>query len=391
MRLFQTAAISAIFFLLSCTTAHSTSDFPDTEAIDATPDATDLAWLNDASIVQLSTIATETAANGWSEPVSFQVAQGTTALQIQFTAPAGHVLQLAELSGPDGPVVPGDWLKVGDQPWLYLAGQERVRATPWQAAFLVPNAPQIAVPPGLWQLRAFTFDYDTATQLRQPVATALDVRIDLVRKPAFVTGTVDLNFCLTGARGITAETAPNHPRVQDALQVVAQAWNPVGVKVGAVRYFDVPAKTLSVTHDDGDDAELADLLRLAAGQPPGIPVFLFESVDLDTGSGLIPAAGYTAGLPGPLVVGGPRTGIALALKYDQPDILGVVLAHELGHFLGLYHVVEAHAQGDKATEDRLTDTAPTPDNLMYYAPDPARLQVTPQQAAVVLGGPWVRP
>ncbi len=356
---------------------------------DTGPDAA--VWPNDGWLAHLALAPTATGSNGWSEAQTFTVPPGTTALQVQLTAPAGHVLQLAELTGADTPVVPGDWLQLADQPWLYLDGQERVRASAWQAAFLVPNAPQVPVPPGVWRLRAFTFDYDPLSQARTPTATTLEVAVDLLRKPAVTAGTIDLNLCLTGARGITAATAPDHPRVQAALHTVAQAWGAAGVSVGQVRYFDVPVTALDVTHDDGPDLELAALLRLAAGQPPGIPIFLLESVNLQTGGGLVPAAGFTAGLPGPLDVGGPRTGIALALQYDEPDLLGVVMAHEIGHFLGLFHVVEAHAQGETAVEDRLPDTAPTPQNLMYYAPDPAYLTLTPQQGAVALGGPWVAP
>ncbi len=388
-RLFPVVALCLTFFCAGC---HVAEVPPFSAPEDATIDSSDaFIWGEDVWRVTLPPVQAKTSAIGWSEAVAFTVPEGTTALQIQLASPAGHVLQLAELVAPDAALVPGNWLKSADQPWLYLGGQERARASAWQAAFLVPNAPQIAVTPGAWRLLAFAFDYDPQTEARQPTATTLDVQIDLLHKPDIAAGAIDLNLCLTGARGITAATAPDHPRVRDALQVVEQAWGPAGIHVGTVRYFDVPAKALSVTHDDGADSQLAALLRLTAGQPPGLPIFLLESVDLQTSSGLVPAAGFTAGLPTPFAMGGPRTGIALALKYDAPDILGVVMAHEIGHCLGLFHVVEAHAQGETAIEDRLPDTAPTPDNLMYYAPDPARLQLTAQQAAVALGGPWVRP
>ena len=385
-RLFRAGALGLCIFLLSCTTAQTNNDFADAEIPDA-----DAPWPDDAWLVHLDLGVTQTAGSAASEALTFTVPQGTTALQLTLTATAGHELQVAELTSETDAIVPGDWLQLSDQPWIRLDGQERVRASAWQAAFLVPNAPQVPVTPGRWQLRTFAFDYDPQSDLRAPIATGVDVQVDLVRKPNATAGTIDLNLCLTGARGITAATAPDHPRVREALKTVALAWGKVGVKIGQVRYFDVPVTALDVTHDDGADAQLAAVMRLAAGQPQGIPIFLFESVSLRTSSGLVVARGFTPGLPGPRQVGGPRTGIALALDNDEPDMLGVVMAHELGHFLGLFHVVELHAQGEVAIEDRLPDTAPAPNNLMYPTPDPAHLEITPQQGAVVLGGPWVQP
>jgi hypothetical protein len=46
--------------------------------------------------------------------------------------------------------------------------------------------------------------------------------------------------------------------------------------------------------------------------------------------------------------------------------LGRVLAHELGHYLGLYHTVEADG-----TVDQLDDTGAGADNLMYFEPSVA--------------------
>lgn len=61
-----------------------------------------------------------------------------------------------------------------------------------------------------------------------------------------------------------------------------------------------------------------------------------------------------------------------------------IVAHELGHFLGLYHVVE----GD-GVEDKLSDTSH--ENLMHHNPSlTTSVGLTPQQGTIMRAHPWVR-
>lgn len=70
----------------------------------------------------------------------------------------------------------------------------------------------------------------------------------------------------------------------------------------------------------------------------------------------------------------------------RPDVLAQLLSHELGHYLGLYHTVEADGR-----EDGLADTGP--DNLMNPDPlAPRSAGLTAGQLAVLLRHPlWRRP
>ena len=82
--------------------------------------------------------------------------------------------------------------------------------------------------------------------------------------------------------------------------------------------------------------------------------------------------------------------IATTLKDDYPDDWSLVLAHELGHFLGLNHTVE----GNLGVYDNIADTdEENPvDYLMYPNVSESRsTRVTRDQGWVVRRHPAVRP
>lgn len=104
----------------------------------------------------------------------------------------------------------------------------------------------------------------------------------------------------------------------------------------------------------------------------GISVLM---VDVLTGTDDVTLAGASP-LPGPV-----RDG-AVVLARQAPS-LGRTLAHELGHYLGLYHLTEP---GAADIHDPLPDTAlADEDNLMHVFGD--GLELTAQQIAVLRGHP----
>ena len=63
--------------------------------------------------------------------------------------------------------------------------------------------------------------------------------------------------------------------------------------------------------------------------------------------------GISGGIPGPPRPGTPRSGVAVSVELagNDSDVLAHVMAHEGGHFLGLFHTVEFFG-----AEDPLPDT-----------------------------------
>ena len=72
--------------------------------------------------------------------------------------------------------------------------------------------------------------------------------------------------------------------------------------------------------------------------------------------------------------------VATSFSDDTPedDLLGLTAAHEIGHFLGLFHTSEA-----AGFEDPLEDTeGTTEDNLMHHLSRSDRDQLTEHQGMV---------
>jgi len=135
-----------------------------------------------------------------------------------------------------------------------------------------------------------------------------------------------------------------------------------GVRLGVITYDETVAE-----HDVVEDpAEVS--VMLAAGTRPGpngasVNVFLAQDVTF--------SAGYSAGRPGPPgIYLTPSSGVVAELQGNGRDT-GVLLAHELGHFLGLYHTTQTGSVHDPIgdTPQCASGTAiadcPDYDNLMF--------------------------
>jgi len=70
-------------------------------------------------------------------------------------------------------------------------------------------------------------------------------------------------------------------------------------------------------------------------------------------------------------------GLVPGPRFLDPDTLGAVLAHELGHYLCLYHVSEVDGR-----QDTLTDTSPDAANLMQKSPSADALVISASQGRI---------
>ena len=315
----------------------------------------------------LGTVAPD-GATGVSLPVTFEVPDDAVSFLLVADGARGVTYGFDSLSAPDGtPLVPPGWSERTDLP-VCLECKNRVLNERSAAALLDPIAPVSFVQGGRWTVR-----------LRSEAPAAL--RLLVKRAPGPVAeGVIDLRLHLTGSHGLTAATAPSDPRLGSAIDGVRTILAQSHIDVDLVTFVDIDPGLQVIDADD-----LEDLFAARQGADDAVAVFLVSEL---TASGT-PLLGLTA-VPGPAGPGTLRSGVALS---SDPGIvvplggdpLGPAMAHEIGHYLGLFHTREL--QG--AIFDPLADTPEqSQDNLM--TPDLRGTSLTPEQGSVARNHPLVR-
>lgn len=161
---------------------------------------------------------------------------------------------------------------------------------------------------------------------------------------------LDFNVVFVGV----APTATNRRVLSEMLAGYGDILATVGARVGRVRQFEVVGAAASRFAVIDDQAEVGELFRMSAGAArPAINLFLISSSSV--------FLGIAGGIPGSMAVHGTRAS-GVALSFDDLasavmsgfpiEFLSVVLAHEVGHFIGLFHTTEA----DGTSLEPLPDT-----------------------------------
>ena len=220
----------------------------------------------------------------------------------------------------------------------------------------------------------------------------LKVRAIVHNRPGGVVtdGRLNLNIFLAPALGLTATSAPQTQRVQEIVSRIDEIYSQQGLRLGAVSYFEL----LDPTYDDVTSAEFPDLLRESAVAPEVRLNLFFVRTAL--GGGVL---GVAARIPGPALNGTGVSGVMMDYDFGTSATAGYVGAHEIGHFLGLFHTVEsngAHDMMDDTVECPPSGTStlcPIPGNgyLMHWQVLSSEPVITDGQGRVMLGHPLVQP
>lgn len=210
---------------------------------------------------------------------------------------------------------------------------------------LVPVSPKIPAEPGEYTLGMYV-------AAEQPVS----VKCSAINRTGQVAdaNTINIDIVFVGVDGISpgfnATSGEGDDIVQGILADLGDLWGDLGYSVGTVRYSDFDGDVDTYTTIEGEK-EFGDLLRNAenGGQ---ITFFFVQDIAMDDGASILGLAG---GPPGVASVGGTsKSGVVVSVANAAaaPEQVSLIMAHEGGHFVGLFHPTEK----DGARFDPLDDT-----------------------------------
>ena len=311
--------------------------------------------------------------SGLTPIVSVTVPSDAISLFVEARCDAGTVIGLGRLETPGGveyenETTSGTYVQLPDQ--LTFAAQ-------------VPNTdqPALALSAGTWKVRLKRFSGTDAD------AT---LKITVERRPggSGSVGTLDLNVFFSPALTPDAAGAANNGDLQDILSRVDDLYAQQGIAIGQVDYYDVA----DATYDDVTQAEFPELLKLSStAAKPRVNYFFVRTA---IGGGVL---GIAAKIGGGTANGTAHSGVMglwiEAPSASQRDLVARVMAHEMGHFLGLFHTTES-----SGAVDFIDDTTACPASgctnatekyLMHWQAINGATVLTNGQGLVLRGHPLV--
>ncbi len=330
-------------------------------------------------LLELGPVATPVAGGA---PVELALPPGVTSLVVFADDSDDLQVGFRRIEGPGGAVLydGADPKSALARPFFYIG----------TGSVLLPgsDAAGAALQPGTYRFWPQT--YELRFDQLVPQAGTVERVAAVLRRDGPAGGLLDLAVHLAPGTGLSAKAAPTDAYVKDLVSKLGELGRGLfGFSLGSVRFLDLPASADTVTTSD-QARELREGYSQAG--PRGLDVNVLLSKDLTFGYKAV--AGGIPGVPG--LVGRPASGI-VAEKQPTGAQMGKLLAHELGHYLGLYHTTEADGSVDLLSDTPFcgagvqVEACPDRQNLMFpqYLLSPEPLSLSEGQRRLAQGSPWL--
>jgi len=310
---------------------------------------------------------------------------------------------IPRLEAPDGTLlIDGTrWNGITEQPTREIIYEHQVNAA------YAPTNNTLRLAPGFYRA-SFSLVNDR-TAMTSVNMRRMRVVLRIKRAPGGVvtSGTLHLRVFLVGtlAGGLTAATARSNARLQAAVATMTMMYAGAGIRLVVDNYADIGGADGTTYGTIDSRVELEQLFtRSSTTTGDVINIFMIRGISMAAGlGGAIGVAGDIGGPPG--VQGTTHSGVVVSWETTfggGRDLLPQTMAHECGHFLGLWHLVErvpgctSPGQMDCAPFggiDAITDTPNTmgasQPYLMNWFTDGTNNRVSPGQAQVLRYNPVV--
>lgn len=345
-----------------------------------------------AGVERIDIGSVELDANGESAPISFQLPEDVVSFSIIIGGAEEGTFIIKRLENRTGVLVTDDKTGVTTIEELIFGpfaaqfkSPNRVVQDRGLAAFAFPNNPNVMIAGGnhAMVVAGFRLSGMQAT----PFSGTVEITV-FYRRAEVVQGRLDVSLYFTGAGGLSADMAPSSQLITEALDHLRMIYAQSNIELGEVKYHDIDPSFQTIEGVDGSGDQLEQMFKSTAGNGPGLHYFFVERFE----AGLLPGAnvaGISGGLPGPgLNPGSVNSGVAVAMTPVNGDaaILAHVMAHEGGHWLGLFHTSEIIG-----TEDQMPDTpgGQQGNTFLMYPAVGGGTSVSPGQAKVMRHHPEV--
>ncbi len=368
----------------------------DARALAAEQDATEGGPSADAEVARQAWLRSEVALgpDGRSAPLTFTLGPRPV-FALRTRAVAGLCFQLEDVRA-DGVewVPPATSADYGD---YCTRCEQRVAVGSGYGLFVLPSAAAQPAYVQALQLRIALRDCQTLSPLSSKSAKPSSLMVESTTYEAPAPGT-SLVLPITLALA-TQEAFTGGALLDETFAKMRALWRAAGIELTMREPVFLPRPDAPVVYSATDRGALSALAHAAKQAAGATPWFvLTPCLVRQDARGISQPLAYTAHLPGGLALDDDEPdgtfvaaercgGLTPSARYLDSETLATVMAHELGHYLGLFHVQEADGR-----EDSLADTYPGRPNLMQAMPSPSDTALSDSQIAIARRHPmFVQP